>query len=547
MKIPASKVDRVGFYADVTRDCLASRNDRIAQYEIWRSYYLTGAPPDNPAATFNKILPQVDLLQAFLFAAETTQFGIVLGESANSMKEMPKVAPLTRYLNGAWAASNADVQVGQAIVWALVYGTMLVKLVQRGSQTYPMLVDPHSFGVLREDQQFLDDQDAFIHSYRVSFKTLERTLASHPDRDTIMRTVTQSMQPETESAPLGVQRILMANFPMVNAPNGPGNVLTPFDLTDPYRSKVTDESVEMHELWVWDDETNDYRIATMASGGVCVYDRENFFLPGEGSFVQVCPNPMYGYFWGQSEVGRVTGIQDNRETRMQQVIELLSRQVKPPLVMNGAWGGIPDEQQFALNVFGGGISTQDPSAKAIPVIPQVPPDVMAEIRAYDEMFNEMMGLSNVVQGRGESGVRSKGHAAELARLGSARIRKRAFTIEDALDRIGTLYLKLAQQHDDRHMRDDAGQQFIAEQFTKDFEVKVDAHSSSPIFVEDQKSTAFELFKAGAISKARLVEMVDPPKKQQILADLPKLEAARQKAQEAAAAAKGGGPKLSAAK
>jgi len=74
-------------------------------------------------------------------------------------------------------------------------------------------------------------------------------------------------------------------------------------------------------------------------------------------------------------------------------------------------------------------------------------------------------------------------------------------------------------------------------------VKVDGHSSSPIFVEDQRRLAFDLFEAHAIDRAELIELVSPPKKQILLGKLKAMEAAEKKQHEEAAkmeAAKAGG-------
>jgi hypothetical protein len=63
----------------------------------------------------------------------------------------------------------------------------------------------------------------------------------------------------------------------------------------------------MYELWVWNDETEDYQVITMADPDVFIYDRtgKEMFLKGELPFVQVCPNPQFDYYWGQSEVQRL--------------------------------------------------------------------------------------------------------------------------------------------------------------------------------------------------------------------------------------------------
>lgn len=93
-------------------------------------------------------------------------------------------------------------------------------------------------------------------------------------------------------------------------------------------------------------------------------------------------------------------------------------------------------------------------------------------------------------------------------------------------KLATLTLQVKQVFDDREYREDAdaktqrpGERFIASQFTNDYVVKVDGHSNSPIFVEDQTQIAFELLKVGAITKKRLLELVTVPMREQLIHDL----------------------------
>jgi hypothetical protein len=145
------------------------------------------------------------------------------------------------------------------------------------------------------------------------------------------------------------------------------------------------------------------------------------------------------------------------------------------------------------------------------------------LKEIDAMFEEASGISNVLSGRGEQGVRSAGHASQLARLGSSRAKKRALVVEDSLEKLATLYLKLIQVYEPEALLDTEGNKFIPEQFTKDYVVKVDAHSNSPIFMEDARSLAFNLFKAQAIDKESLIELLDPPMKQMLKERLKKME------------------------
>ena len=84
--------------------------------------------------------------------------------------------------------------------------------------------------------------------------------------------------------------------------------------------------------------------------------------------------------------------------------------------------------------------------------------------------------------------------------------------------------------------------FVLSQMPHDTQIEVDAHSNSPLFVEDQKNLAADLFKAKAIDRATLIEMVDPPMKAVMLRNLKKIEAkeAAAAAQQAQQQAQGGG-------
>lgn len=546
MKIPSSIQDRDALYDRVAQDCLVSQNDRIAFYERMRSYYLWGCDGSSDPATFNKIYPAVDQVSSFIFSAETTRLGIVLGETANDEIEIPKVPALTRRLNSLWSTSNADVLFGQCLRWSMAYGSMLIKLDQtkrRGLIPWP--VDPHSFGVYDESKQMLSDQEAFVHCYTETLASLERKLEDHPRRYAILDSVTASQQTTEHDTPRGVQRIVMSSAGMTGYPNGPGQINDALDIQMTYRARTTNDRVRMRELWIWDDDANDWRIVTLASGSIYIYDRPNFWLPGEHPFTQICPAPTYDYFWGNSVVDRLTQLQDLRELRLEQIIELLNRQVKPPTSQRGSWQGIPDETSYAAQVFGASLSTTDPTAEIKSFAPTVPQDTYAEVREIDGMFSEQLGLTNITQGKGEAGVRAKGHAAELAKLGSSRIKNQSNIVEDALDRVATLYLKSMQDYDKTKMKDDNGVEFIAANFTEDAVAKVDAHSNSPIFVEEQGALADELLKVRAIDRAEYIEMKNPPGKQAMLAKLKKIEAAeaaaakkKEQAEQAALAQKG---------
>ena len=342
-------------------------------------------------------------------------------------------------------------------------------------------------------------------------------LYSHPRRDEIVRRI-QFSQQQTKDDAQGIDRVITS----ATNPTIYGNINLNLTGMNRYVPMVAEETVEMRELWLYDDEKMDYVCVTIAEPDVVIYDRTSkmMFLEGEVPFIQICPNPQYDYYWGQSEVQRLIFLQDMRNKRTTQIMQLLDKQVAPPTALMG-FTGILDEKNFALQRAAGLLATDMPNAKVEQFAPDIPNDIFREIAEIDAMFAEASGIVSVLQGRGESGVRSAGHASQLARLGSSRAKKRALVVESALEKLATIYLKMMMVYDDTVYHDEDGNAFIAKQFTEDFNVKVDAHSNSPIFMEDMRELAFSLFQAGTIGKERLIEMLDPPMKQLLLDDLKK--------------------------
>lgn len=517
MRIPKEPVQRELFYLDLIQKCLVSREERRPDYASLRSYYLFGNAPSETPAIFNKIYPHIDQLTSFLYSAETTRFSINLGAAVNEL-EHRKIPVLTRALNDEWLNSNADQVFSQAVSWSLCYSSTFVKLIINNG-IHPYMVEPGTMGVLREDSPYTDRQEAIVQSYYITKSELYARLYNHPQRDAIVKRVSATQHERTEIAN-GVERIILS----ASNPTMYGNVNLDLAGSNKYKATVSEETVEMIELWVWNDDIADYQVVTRADPDIIIYDRpgEQVFLKGELPFIQVCPNPLYDYYWGQSEVSRLIYLQQLRTKRLAEILDLLSKQVSPPTALIG-FTGILDEKNFALNRAGGLLATDMPNAKVEKLAPTIPPDLFKELGQIDQMFEEVSGIGNVLQGKGEAGVRSSGHASQLARMGSSRAKKRALVIEDSLEKLATLYLKCMQTYDNTHFKDVEGLPFIAEQFTKDFVVKVDAHSNSPIFTEDLRQLAFNLFKAQAIDKESLLDLLEPPMKQLLKDRLKKME------------------------
>jgi len=535
-------------YEQLVRECTATRTDRFNTYQTLRNYYLFGSETSR-GAPYNKIASTVETLSSFIYSPDMMQFSLHLGTEASS-DEIHKAVPLAREVTEQWRLSKTHILFGLGLRWSMVFGLMLMKSIWAGKKVRSYLVEPHQFGVLREDIMGLDDQEAFTHHYTMTRSALEKNLEGNPRKDSIMKRVGQSATEALPQLSSGMSRLLIGS-PVGGVTNSlaiPGNMSSfqggvgqgqAYD----YAPKVEAELLDMCDLYVWDDEINDYQVITRSSPDVVIYDRPSNWMghvQGESPFETIRPSfNLYDYFWGDAFVAKLTWLQDWRTERVQQIRQLLTKQFKPPMTMTGGVG-IAEEKFLAYGSPDSRISLPTPMGKIDVHAPQMPTDVFAEIAQIDSMFDDQAGLGHVLQGKGEAGVRSKGQADLMARLGSSRPKERAIAAEESAEAIAGNILRLVQDYSDqRFICEIPGQKpfsFIAEQFTRDYEVKVDGHSSSPIFIEDKKHDAVTLLEAHAIDRETFLNMFDPPNLQALQEKLKVLQAQEAEAKKAELAA-----------
>jgi hypothetical protein len=550
MKIPdgdkrRDRYKRWDFFRELIERCRVSRVERRNQYTSRRFYWLYGTdgsygntdvdtglgPPPG-----NKIYPHLDYVTSFLYAAETTRFSTQLGSEVNEafMTWVPKI---NERINDIWHTSNTDIIVGNAITLALVYDSMFIKPMWRGNQVYPGIVHPHNFGVLREDVAMLSRQEAFTHWYPITVGQFRTDFAELPRITQILERVAKRSSGMIEAQEAGIDRIIMsAQSPLGSSgpPQGTGVVDWLSQVSMNYVPRVKEEMVEMCELFIWDDALNDYRLVTFADPDICIFDRpakDVGWLEQEVPFIQITPNPDPHYFWGISECERLMALQAARNRALAQIEHLQDLQAHPPSTMSGFPSDLL-ELQYVLDTPNGLLNQPDPAGtgaggpKADRVAIELPQDLYERLARIDEMFDEMSGLPPIARGQNPAGVRGAGHAMDLAKLGTSRIKKRAMVIEDQLEALATVYLRLLRRYDPTHLtapvqagRPEPQEEFMPAHLPDSFTVKVDGHSNSPIFVDDQTALAFQLFKAKAISRERLLEMVPVPSRQLLIHEL----------------------------
>ncbi len=558
MRIPHQDEKRLAFYMEVVDNCLASRQRRVEQYAMRRNYFFYGTSGDAEPSPWNLLYAHLDTLTSFLYASDSTRFSVSMGPHAGRA-DYKRTGAFAKLIMSEWKKANADAIMQMAILWSLVYDTTIVKHIRRrNGRVDPYVIDPACFGVYRDDVPMLDRQEAFVHVYYMTESDLRKRLSLHPKRDEILRAASASYtkRDTPSSTPPIVDRVILTSgVPGQGMESVIGEANINLGQPPDYTAQLSVPVIEMQEIYVWNDAEDDYQVCTMAGENAIVYDRRNIFFPrssdfeGEHGFVQVCPNPLPDYFWGQSEVSKLYSIQSRLNDRMADIDKLEKKQVDPPT----SWGGmgLPDKLE-GFNSPGASIAIGDPNYKRDSYIPVIPEHIYSSLDRYQSQMDVVSGLSNVVQGRGESGVRSAGHAGKLLTVGTARPKKRAMIIEDSLEKSATLFGMCLYVGETSELFDEDQQAFIPAEMSPDFSVEVDAHSNSPIFMDNQQVMSDRLLKARAITREKYIIMNAPPMQDELVRDLKeKIEPAEAKAAAAKAAAEaqksGGKPPLSSVK
>jgi hypothetical protein len=543
LNIPKDSRELASFSREIIDTCFNSYPNRSSQYRLLRNVYLTGTQNGN-LATFNRIHSHIEYLVSFLFSGETVVFE--LDHEGKEARHDLMAKEMSRRLKDRWHDNKTDIMLYDACVWSLVYDSMFIKVDRR----HDYLIDPFDIGVYREDLTSFDDQEAIVQRVYVTTDDFRRTLLHLVDNgkmsneealSALTRVKTYSIADDMDNIPPSMSNLIIsATQPMMKGSVQTPEIIKGTDIAKPYVDAT--KIIRGYELWVWNDEAvessdgksgkkdGDWHIITVFDPDIVVYSRPNYYSPAEHPFVQICPNRVYNYFFGMSEIAKLINIHELTEKRIKQISQMQDRQFKPPVRVYGM-GMMNKDQQDAMYAPGGVVSFPNPQAKMEQDKVDVGESVWKELEVYEKMFTEISGIPPGLRGYGEKGVRSAAHMQRLASLASSRIKKAALIVEDAIERVAFLRMKMVQKYDNRtmsYLEGDKRIHFTAEQFNEPYSVKVSAHSSSPTFVENIKQEALQLLQLGIIDGEMLTEVWQFPYQNRIRERLKNMAMAAEK-------------------
>jgi hypothetical protein len=541
MIIPSTGSYRQDKIIEIRDACLESVNERRELYAKRRKYFMFGSD-DYRQVRYNRLFAHTDLVKSFLYSADHAKY--TLSAPTNSP---PIVVAQSLALQDTWNQQFRDTGLAYlyriALLWALVYDSMYLKLGWNAERKrlFGKLIMSNAFGVYDEMEPELDNQEAFCHSYRLTWDRACLMFYRAGLKDRINELGVSQGAPIDDLPPVLKQLLIT----QTGGQNLSGNLMgqAPLDIQPVilYEPKSNIPTVEFQELWVWDDINEDYATFIIADPDILVTDsretirkrlgnghardddddapsRSNEFLSGEYPFVQITPYQLPDYAYGESHCERLIPLQNWTTERLDQIAEVLESQVDPSKVFSG-FMGLSDEKAAAFGGPGSWVLDALPGAKVDKQVPQMPEDLFAEFKEIGAIFLEASGLTETITGQGAP-KGGKGAHRQAAIAGSSRIKDVAIGLEPSLVQCGDIGLKLFMRESTEEILLPDGTKFLPSQYaSEDWNLRIAGHSHSPLFADEARELAALLLRAQAIDREMFVRLLSPPQEDSIISAL----------------------------
>jgi hypothetical protein len=524
LKLPQKNIE--DWSRELIEECRETAEQRRDTLKLWRSYYYTGTETGT-VATYNRCYSHVDRLAAFLYSPTDVRYSVEVDEEeTEDLHAMCETA--ARKLNREFHTKNLDISFATAVNGALVDGCNILKAIWGGDGLEGHVIRPQFFGVLREDIDDLDRQEAFVLSTYLTPTAFRRVIIDHPERDKLMAMVREMAQTAKERDEFEDdffhQIIVGGTQPVATTAGstGSGMVGVVGVPTPQLNARVATSLIRIDELWVVDRDRNDYTTIRMVKD-VCIEGVERrrnlngmtdtlgqwHEMKGFHPFIVVRPNDVQGYFWGMSEIAQIYRLQDDLSDQLMALRKMRRLKAEPPRSATG-FAGLNLEKYKAFNRPRGFIAEENPNAKMEDHAPDIPEQFFTFLNKTQELFDDVAGFTPVLQGQGEQGVRSQAQAAMLNRNASPRMRDRALLVERQCAEWGEINFRILQMKDALLEKAGKSNVFFLSQLPEDTKVGVDSHTSSPVYQDDALRLAVVLQRAGAIDGADLIMLTHPP-------------------------------------
>ena len=529
--VPSNKVELLAFAKQMIEDCRVSVSSRSTLYRQLNVLAETGRY-DGSKALINLLNNHLTRCSDYLFSPVELAFAIDFGRPKRKL-DYDRAKNVAKELTRTWDRNNTDMTFGRGVKEALKYGAAILKQwVQfEGSDEHPVyydkLVMPWQFGVYREDENRLDRQEALCETVMLTLPEVWRRICHLPEAAKLYNRIKANAQ--TGTAAPGVdsnQHWVLSASPLntsgVEGTTQPGGIVqvtsdANYGIMGPI---IAPAVVCMHELWVKDE--SDYVTIQVIEPDILIaplHKKSNLLgIEGTQPYRLIQPNEVTNWFWGRSELVDLIEPQSLLATWCDDTKRLMGLQIDKILGFTGE-SGMTDELYAQFRTAGWANLSQGADIKDI--TPKLPAELIPMLKFCIEMVNMLGGFPEIMQGKGEPGVRAGSHADTLMKTASPSLRDRSLLVERQCAICADLTLQMMEAKDDefywlsadKPISDTDDTKFLLAELPEDWRVTIDSHSSSPIFADENAQLIFQAFKGGVVTPEYVLETLPFPHKE----------------------------------
>ena len=553
LQIPTAEHALIRFVNENIEICMESSPGRASECRLINGIVETGRT-DGSKSKMNMLYNHLDRLTAYLYSPTDLRFTLDF-ENDYPERIYQQAGVVARSLTRDWERTNIDTTFGAGVFEALKYGSCILKQWTESDDDevsfLSRLVSQWNFGVYTEDENDLSKQEVLCERMYITMPEVWSRIYRLPGaKELYKRIKAHSRSGDSDWGATSffhqVLSVSALNTSQINPVPPPGGIV---DLANNQNYSMMSPTIAaprvlMHELWVKGEHDYvtiqviepDIIIAPYRKDGI-VMRMQNLMVPGDMKtgrhpYTLIQPNQMRGYIWGRTEIADLVEPQMLLSQGADDAQRLLNIQVDKILGFTGV-DGMTDERYDQFR--GAGWASAPQGATISDLTPKFPSELLPMLKFYIEQLNVLGGFSDLMQGRGESGVRAGTHANTLLKTGSPRLRDRSLLVERQCATAAdlTLLLKCAKESDQfwtkaETLEDIKNTTFRLTDLPDDRRVAVDSHSSSPIFMDDHKQEVVGAAKLGWIDGESGIDFLSLPDKERLKQKYRLKQAAQQK-------------------
>ena len=537
LPVPDKERDILAFANELIEQCRVSVGARSAYYRLMNAIAETGRY-DGTKSLINLLFRHLDRTASHLYSPVELKFTMDFDRPYPKFV-YDRAAEVGKVVTRQWERSNTDTLFGRGVFESLKYGACIPKqwaeldhTERDGSEVFKYkakLVMPWNFGVYREDENDINEQEALCETMTLTLPEVWRRIWRLPKAEKLLERIrSHARRGEAGSEPTSFFHQVLSTSQINTGVQGmtqpvPGGIVQlnndpNYAIMGPV---VAADVVQMHELWVKDE--NDYTTIQIIEPDILIaplMKRSNLLIKDSRlqPYRLIQPNEVTNWFWGRSELVDMIEPQGLLSSWCDDFRRLVGIQIDKLIGFTGETG-ITDElyAQFRL----AGYANLGAGADIKDITPKIPPELLPAIKWLIETVNQLGGFPNIMQGQGEQGVRAGVHASTLLKTASPTLRDRALLVERQCAVMADLTLQIREAKDASHywikadqpIKDVEDTKFLLSELPDDWRITVDSHSSSPIFSDENQQLVFGAHQRGVVDAEYVIDNTNLPNKE----------------------------------